>query len=107
MLAETLRADIRQEDVLCRYGGEEFVILMPRMPLDKAVERAEGWRRQIAGICITFGNFKITFTASAGVAAYPDHGKTPDELTHAADTALYVAKNIGRNRVVEYTPGMG
>ena len=107
VLAETLRADIRQEDVLCRYGGEEFVILMPRMPLDKAVERAEGWRRQIAGICITFGNFKITFTASAGVAAYPDHGKTPDELTHAADTALYVAKNIGRNRVVEYTPGMG
>ena len=107
VLAETLRADIRQEDVLCRYGGEEFVVLMPRMPLDKAVERAEGWRRQIADIGIDFGNFRVTYTASAGVAAYPDHGKTPDELTHAADTALYIAKNIGRNRVVEYTPEMG
>ena len=107
VLADTLRADIRQEDVLCRYGGEEFVILMPRMPLDKAVERAESWRQKIAEIRVVFGNFKLSFTASAGVAAYPDHGKMPDELTHAADTALYVAKNSGRNRVVEYRPEQG
>ncbi len=107
VLAETLRADIRHEDVLCRYGGEEFVILMPRMPLDKAVERAESWRCKIADIRVSFGNFKLSFTASAGVAAYPDHGKMPDELTHAADTALYVAKNSGRNRVVEYSPEQG
>lgn len=107
VLAETLRADIRHEDVLCRYGGEEFVILMPRMPLDKAVERAESWRCKIADIRVAFGNFKLSFTASAGVAAYPDHGKMPDELTHAADTALYVAKNSGRNRVVEYSPEQG
>ncbi|MFN4326070.1 MAG: diguanylate cyclase [Azonexus sp.] len=107
VLAETLRADIRQEDVLCRYGGEEFVVLMPRMALDKAVERAEGWRRQIAGIGVDCGTARITFTGSAGVAAYPDHGKTPDALTHAADTALYVAKNSGRNRVVAYAPDMG
>jgi diguanylate cyclase (GGDEF)-like protein/PAS domain S-box-containing protein len=104
VLAETLRADIRHEDVLCRYGGEEFVILMPRMPLDKAVERAESWRCKIADIRVAFGNFKLSFTASAGVAAYPDHGKMPDELTHAADTALYGAKNSGRNRVVAYSP---
>ncbi len=104
VLAETLRADIRQEDVLCRYGGEEFVILMPRMPLDKAVERAESWRCKIADIRVAFGNFKLSFTASAGVAAYPDHGKMPDELTYAADTALYGAKNSGRNRVVAYSP---
>ena len=107
VLAETLRADIRHEDVLCRYGGEEFVILMPRMPLDKAVERAESWRCKIADIRVAFGNFKLSFTASAGVAAYPDHGKMPDELTHAADMALYVAKNSGRNRVVEYSPEQG
>ncbi|MDE2439981.1 MAG: GGDEF domain-containing protein, partial [Betaproteobacteria bacterium] len=103
-LAETLRADVRHEDVLCRYGGEEFVILMPRMPLAKAVERAESWRHKIEDIRVSFGNFKLSFTASAGVAAYPDHGKMPDELTHAADTALYIAKNSGRNRVVEYSP---
>jgi len=100
VLAATLSADIRQEDVLCRYGGEEFVILMPRMPLAIAAERAERWRSKIAEIRVTFGNFELSFTASAGVAAYPDHGKMPDELTHAADQALYVAKNEGRNRVV-------
>jgi diguanylate cyclase (GGDEF)-like protein/PAS domain S-box-containing protein len=106
-LAETLRADVRHEDVLCRYGGEEFVVLMPRMPLAKAVERAESWRRKIEDIRVSFGNFKLSFTASAGVAAYPDHGKMPDELTHAADKALYIAKNTGRNRVVEYSPEQG
>ena len=47
-----------------------------------------------------FGNFELSFTASAGVAAYPDNGKVPDELTLAADMALYAAKNEGRNRVV-------
>lgn len=100
VLSETLRADIRHEDVLCRYGGEEFVILMPNMPLSIAAERAENWRKKIANIRVQFGDFILTFTTSAGVAAYPDHGKTPDELTQAADIALYRAKNEGRDRVV-------
>ena len=104
VLAATLRADIRHEDVLCRYGGEEFVILMPHMPLAKAAERAESWRQKIAEIRVPFGNFELTFTTSAGVAAYPDHGKMPDELTQSADLALYLAKNEGRNRVVVYSP---
>lgn len=99
-LAHTLHADIRHEDVLCRYGGEEFIILMPRMPLSIAAERAERWRLKIEAIRIAFGNFELSFTASAGVAAYPDHGKTPDQLTHAADQALYQAKDQGRNRIV-------
>ncbi|WP_412478803.1 diguanylate cyclase [Azonexus sp. IMCC34839] len=101
-LAGQLQADVRHEDVLCRYGGEEFVILMPRMALATALERAEAWRQRIADIRIQFGNFELSFTASAGVAAYPDHGKTPDELAQAADEALYVAKREGRNRVVAY-----
>ena len=103
-LARCLQADIRHEDVLCRYGGEEFVILMPRMPLAVAAERAERWRTTIAGIRVRFGNFELAFTTSAGVAAYPEHGKLPDELTQAADLALYLAKHEGRNRVVVYTP---
>ncbi len=101
-LASQLQADVRHEDVLCRYGGEEFVILMPRMALATALERAEAWRQRIADIRIQFGNFALSFTASAGVAAYPDHGKTPDELAQAADEALYAAKREGRNRVVAY-----
>lgn len=102
MLVETLKPDIRQEDVFCRYGGEEFVILMPRMPLAIAADRAERWRQMIAEISFKFGNFDLHFTASIGVASYPDHGKVPDELTRFADLALYMAKNEGRNRVVVY-----
>jgi diguanylate cyclase (GGDEF)-like protein/PAS domain S-box-containing protein len=103
-LANQLRSDIRHEDVLCRYGGEEFVILMPRMPLGIAAERAERWRRAIAEIRVRFGSFELAFTTSAGVAAYPDHARMPDDLMQSADQALYVAKNEGRNRVVVYSP---
>ena len=100
VLAEVLRTDIRREDVLCRYGGEEFVVLLPRMSLELAAQRAERWRQRIAEIRVPFGNVELSFTASAGVAAYPGHGKLPDELTRAADLALYQAKAEGRNRVV-------
>ncbi|KAB2921378.1 MAG: diguanylate cyclase [Dechloromonas sp.] len=102
VLADRLRADIRHEDVLCRYGGEEFVILMPRMPLVIAAERAERWRASIAAIRVRFGSFELRFSASAGVAGYPDHARMPDDLMHCADVALYQAKENGRNRVVVF-----
>ncbi|NTV69221.1 MAG: diguanylate cyclase [Azonexaceae bacterium] len=99
ILATTLLADIRTEDVACRYGGEEFLILLPNMPLETAVQRAEAWRRSIEELSIALGNFHITFTISLGVAAYPEHGKTPDDLTRCADQALYHAKHEGRNQI--------
>lgn len=98
-LAATLLADIRAEDVACRYGGEEFLVLLPNMPLETAMIRAEAWRQAVEGLSVTLGNFQIGFTISLGVAAYPDHGKTPDDLTRCADQALYRAKNEGRNQV--------
>lgn len=98
-LAATLSADIRAEDVPCRYGGEEFLILLPNMPLETAMMRAEAWRAAVEKLSIAHGNFQLTFTISLGVSAYPDHGKTPDELTRCADQALYQAKHDGRNRV--------
>lgn len=98
-LAATLAADIRAEDVACRYGGEEFLILLPNMPLETAIVRAEAWRAAVDRLAIAHGNFQLKFTISLGVSAYPDHGKTPDELTRYADQALYQAKREGRNRV--------
>ena len=102
MLATVLLANIRAEDVACRYGGEEFLMLLPSMPLEAALERAELWRSAIEGLAITLGNTRIAFTVSLGVAAYPEHGKTPDDLTRCADQALYRAKNDGRNQVAVY-----
>jgi diguanylate cyclase (GGDEF)-like protein/PAS domain S-box-containing protein len=104
-LADQLRHQVRAEDVPCRYGGEEFLILLPGMPLAAATERAEGWRVDFAGQVVRFGEFELRNTASFGVASYPEHGKHPDELTRCADQALYRAKAAGRNRVVAYTGG--
>lgn len=103
MLANTLLADIRMEDVACRYGGEEFLVLLPNMPLETAMQRAEAWRGAIEGQSVTLGNFPITITISLGVAAYPEHGKTPDDLTRCADQALYRAKHGGRNQICVYS----
>jgi diguanylate cyclase (GGDEF)-like protein/PAS domain S-box-containing protein len=102
VLAATLMADIRTEDIACRYGGEEFLILLPGMPLASAMERAERWRKSVEELSIAHGHLAIGFTISLGVAAYPEHGKTPDDLTRCADQALYRAKHEGRNRVVMF-----
>jgi diguanylate cyclase (GGDEF)-like protein/PAS domain S-box-containing protein len=99
MLARTLLDDIRAEDVACRYGGEEFLILLPNMPLEAALAKAEAWRRAVEVLALAHGDFVIRFTVSLGVAAYPEHGKTPDDLTRNADLALYRAKHEGRNRL--------
>lgn len=102
-LAAALVADVRTEDVACRYGGEEFVILLPNMPLATAAIRAESWRQAVEALVVPHGEKAVRITISLGVAAYPEHGVTPDELTRCADKALYEAKAQGRNRVRVYS----
>ncbi|RTL53090.1 MAG: diguanylate cyclase [Rhodocyclaceae bacterium] len=99
-VAELLRMDIRSADLACRYGGEEFLIVLPGMGLDKAEEKAESWRQSIEGHLFKVREETLRITASFGVAVYPEHGRDPDQLIHAADTALYEAKRQGRNRVI-------
>lgn len=99
MVATTLLANVRTEDVACRYGGEEFLILLPNMPLDAAIQRAQVWRAAVEKLTVAVGTTRVSFTVSLGVAAFPEHGKTPDDLTRCADQALYRSKNDGRNRV--------
>lgn len=101
-LAAALMDDVRAEDVACRFGGEEFLILLPNMPLDAARVRAESWRKSVEALMLVHGEFAVRITISLGVAAYPEHGKTPDELTRSADQALYRAKHSGRNCVVVF-----
>ncbi|MBA3021553.1 MAG: diguanylate cyclase [Propionicimonas sp.] len=89
----------RASDITCRFGGEEFLIILPGMTEEKASERAEQLRRTIEASQVIYGESQITVTASFGVAAFPHHGRTTDELIAAADRALYSAKAGGRNRV--------
>ena len=101
-IANFLGEHIRRGDVLCRYGGEEFVVFMPDAPLKSAFERAESWRNEIANSFIEYEGLHLKTSFSAGVASFPVHGSTSDTLLNAADKALYQAKNGGRNKVVIY-----
>lgn len=88
---------LRKIDVVCRYGGEEFGILLTQTNAQHAMNIGEKLRKMVAGW--QFPGVPRTVTISAGAAAFPDHGATRDELVKAADAALYAAKQAGRNKV--------
>ena len=101
--ARILREEVREIDRAGRYGGEEFMLLLPGTVLDAAVTFAERVRKHVEGHTFTFDTTTIQRTASFGVSAWP-HPRISncDGLMRAADDALYVAKESGRNRVVRF-----
>lgn len=99
VFGDLMRRRARASDIICRYGGEEFLLVLPGMTGEGAVERAEELRRAMSATPVTYGASQITVTVSFGVATYPAQGRTPHELIAAADGALYSAKADGRNRV--------
>jgi diguanylate cyclase (GGDEF)-like protein len=105
-LAALLTEQARAADVPCRFGGEEFLLLLPGMPQDVALERAEQWRRTFEATTFVFGEFRIHVTLSFGIATYPGHGTSAAALIRCADRALYRAKKEGRNRVVVFDADM-
>jgi diguanylate cyclase (GGDEF)-like protein len=99
-IGELLRRSIRQGDVACRYGGEEFMLVFPGTSASEAVDVAERVREGARRLEIVYRNQALgRITVSLGVAAYPMAGETPAELIDAADQTLYAAKNAGRDRV--------
>ena len=92
---------IRVEDFVCRYGGEEFVVVLPTADLRAAEARAGRIRSKLRDLVVMHDGRSLgVITASVGVAALPDHGMSEKELLQAADAALYRAKREGRDRVV-------
>lgn len=99
-VAEAMGAQLRASDALYRYGGEEFVILLPETDMQGALAAAESMRRKVANTSIRLdGNQTIAVTISIGVACFPQDTDNQDELLKKADQAVYAAKNGGRNRV--------
>jgi diguanylate cyclase (GGDEF)-like protein len=96
-LADLMSSNVRAEDVVCRYGGEEFTILLPNANLDETRQRAETLREAASNLVVSDSQ---RLTISLGVAAYPGHGASARELIEEADAALYAAKSSGRDRVV-------
>jgi diguanylate cyclase (GGDEF)-like protein len=99
-------------DIGCRYGGEEFAVILPEVTAQQALATAERLRTSIGQICFDIGVDRIRkeehdpgrepakVTVSVGVASYPEYAGDPAELMHAADEAMYAAKRTGKNRVV-------
>lgn len=99
-----LRDWTRQTDVACRYGGEEFAIILPATRIDSARTMSERFREAVAGQTFSHGGRSFQLTVSIGMAAISDDGiQTVKDLIDRADDALYQAKRGGRNRVVQYT----
>lgn len=99
VLAKHLKAHARESDIVCRYGGEEFLIAMPRMTSEQAFKKIDSLRQIIAQTPVMYGSIPIPITISAGVASFPEHGDDVDALLKLADNAMYQSKHDGRNRV--------
>jgi diguanylate cyclase (GGDEF)-like protein len=94
---------LRKEDLLVRYGGEEFCMLLPNVALDRASMMAERIREAVDVARFSFNGRSLAVTISIGVTALSTDGvEDVDMLVHRADEALYAAKKSGRNRVVAF-----
>ncbi|MGH8675774.1 MAG: GGDEF domain-containing protein, partial [Burkholderiales bacterium] len=101
-LARLIQAELRYTDVLARYGGDEFIVLLPETPSKGALEVAERIRDSVAGVPLEVDGKHITCTVSIGVAGHPADGNTMDAVVARADRAMYQAKQQGRNRAVRF-----
>jgi diguanylate cyclase (GGDEF)-like protein len=104
-LARRLTDAVREVDVVARWGGDEFTLLLPKTALPGALLLAEKIRAAVGNAPFVLDNASLDITISVGVAAYPEHGAAGKDLVAAADAAMYQAKARGRNRVEHAVAG--
>ena len=102
VFGHALQESARAEDIVCRYGGEEFLLVLPKMPLSVARGRALQLLNLFRETVIRFDDQNIPVTTSIGIAAAPEHATLAENLIRAADQALYQAKSTGRDRAVAF-----
>jgi diguanylate cyclase (GGDEF)-like protein len=103
-VAQVIRTGVRRIDIAARYGGDEFVVLLPETEPTGAFVVAEKIRIGVAELAVTSASEEIHTSMSIGAVSYPDDGTTADDLLISADRAMYVSKRHGKNRVVGYLP---
>jgi diguanylate cyclase (GGDEF)-like protein/PAS domain S-box-containing protein len=100
-LAKFFKSRMRKTDVVCRYGGEEFILVLPDSPLQESMARADQLREEVKAMRVSHaGQLVGPVTLSIGVSTYPASGTDPNALLLAADSALYRAKHEGRDKVI-------
>ena len=103
VMGKYLNDSVRTEDVPCRYGGEELLLILPECNMKDGLTRAEGIRRGIEeDVMVVSNGARLQVTASLGIATFPLHGMEGEALLASADKALYIAKEGGRNKVVAH-----
>jgi diguanylate cyclase (GGDEF)-like protein len=102
-LANLFLNSFRLEDIICRFGGEEFIIVMPATSAFTAIERVEEFRITLENTVMDILGNPIHITISAGVSVFPDDGRSFEDVIHAADQAMYKAKAAGRNQIIAAT----
>lgn len=98
-LARRLSRLVEGHGLACRYGGEEFLLLLPGRGIEPALRLAQDFGREVAALDMNFDGQRLQATVSCGISEYPTHASEPRGLVRAADQALYAAKLQGRNRV--------
>jgi diguanylate cyclase (GGDEF)-like protein len=98
-LGQLIQDQVRREDIACRYGGEEFLLVMPGASTEVTLQRAQELNQAVKQLHTSSSSLK-PITISAGVAIYPNNGANAKDVIRAADAALYRAKAEGRDRVV-------
>jgi diguanylate cyclase (GGDEF)-like protein/PAS domain S-box-containing protein len=101
-LAGTLLSRNRRGDFTCRFGGEEFVVVMPNIDTDTAYKRARQLRQALNSLSVPFDASSLSITISMGIACYPANGDDRESLLRAADQAMYGAKRAGRDHILTY-----
>jgi diguanylate cyclase (GGDEF)-like protein/PAS domain S-box-containing protein len=103
-----LKNNIRDSDIVCRYGGEELTLILPGATLEDAQQKGEQIRQGIKNLKINYRDQLLrTVTVSIGIACFPNHGTTGEKVLKVADQALYQAKNQGRDRVIVAQDNLG
>lgn len=105
-IANVIRESTRAGDIACRYGGDEFVVVLSNVPQETALQRAENLRSLIESEPILHEKGGIEISISVGIAMYPAHGTQGEALLHKADQALYAAKHRGKNLVLLYNESL-
>ena len=103
LVAKCIESELRHTDVLARYGGDEFIVLLPETTAERAIEVAQRILQTVSASPLQYEGKRIETSVSIGLACYPEDGRSIDAIQARADRAMYLAKEQGRNKVIRFT----